>query len=1745
MQDATAAAAASSPAATAPAPAPPATPVAAAVAPQGTTPPAAASDGAASGTDAADSNEAGPGNPAAVESAARSGRAAGRGEAGGAAGSGVGDVANGRDAVSGRNGSASLMVPAADAALKQAQEGDGGGDGSDPRVASGSLSGAAANVAPDSPPQSQSHGFVWKYEDPEHKAGARDGGHHDDGGDGDDAGDGDGGGGDDDGPGEGDGEGEDDGSGDEGEAEEEGGGGEGDDPAGDGDAAVEGATEGGKVAAGPQPLRPLKPGARRAVDQMQIKKIKELGAHQLDLELQRQTLELGAQALVLKEELKRRSERVTRAEALRRDERLGSLPAKKVLSELTAASPGRGHVSLDAFVAARRAVLASPGGAVAAAAAAAAGGPGPLRGGGGGGAAEVPPGAGPGPSRAAELLSALRTRWDPEEDDAEEEGEEREAVSVGGGGGDPSAAATTATRGSAALPAIAPNVRLDDLVSALRYDMPGQQLALRELKMQRDIDGVRLGWARRLGWAPEDEEGAGGDGDGGDGEQQQQEQSRQRRRRRRPLLLLDVRSRELRQMALEILDEALERTMQRLVQRPSRELVVSEVAAWRATQPAAMAGLARHLAEGLTHEVVDELIAEAFDEIRHLKEVADTFAFDLLVEAVAFSQRKYSFGAGRDNVRARLRDAAVQQDAQLARSVAAKRAATMARSLSRAATIQARTRGAAGGGGGGGGDGGDTDGDADGGGDADEYSLYARRSMAVAAARGFKLGDALSADLDEEAVYVIHREFNDTQLALEEKQLYLQGLKAMLQEMRSRRGDAPYGHTQQLSVYWPPYVRVTRAQRLAVQRVRPPLAAGPSVWRQLLRDAEPAVRCPAAPWPPGPDTAVATGRERLFWAQVAMRPTHLTAKGLPMAQVFRDLGPVTCLSASPNGAFLALGTAPGALLVFQMRGPPVAPWFQVTGDGPSQGQGHQGQAPGRPALFRPRQRLRNQPAIVAFSWSADSCQLASLDVTSTLRMWWMRPEPGTVVKEDPGRQPVVPELILSIGPMSMAISGKAPVMEPMLDEHLAAATAAAGNPTGGAAAAAAAAAATQAAALSRRWALCFHPEFNITGVQPTVMLPQVTGDLVRLTSRVGSRVLPAPLPRSRGRPVRSRLGQQTVDFLMPPQIPAPESRQQALLRGHDSHIVFVGVMADCASVVSVDASGEINLWPTFEGDRTGYGWFVPRRTWRMPRTLRSYQARGPLNPVWPRVPVPALRDIRYNPPSQSAAAALQAVQQAAAAAGGGAAAGTGASGGGAGGGDGGGGGGGGPFAFLRGLFRRRDRNTGGGGGGAAAAATGGGRDRGGGGGGGAGPSVASSVLPPVVSYSEMLADEGMLDDEYEAVRLDELPLGDFLLETRQLWLVRFLLDRNGRLLREAIHRPVGQNPLTGEAGGGGRPLVVSTFTMDGELVRRAKQYVLNVEEGFKPSTPRIDIYDHSRGAAPPAFAVSHRVSGLGSEYLVVGLAHGLLGFFSLSTGAIVRVVQLPGIPTPSPYFSCLTLFTVSPNAGECANAGKSFVAVTPVHAYAAHVYELDDSGGVALNVRAVAAYAPPPGAAPPPPPEPVLPAGYEPPPVDDDGGGGGAAAARDPLLDPSRAESASGATAAAAAAAPPPEAVLSVRHAWPAEVGAGAGAAAVPAAGAGAGGGGHRVAFSVDLPPQAAVAEAAELPQGRFLPPLARQSTYSQSRSPPPLPASEAAAAQQAAAPTAGPAAARGGSADGRGLGGRRLPTAADRTTSR
>ena len=40
--------------------------------------------------------------------------------------------------------------------------------------------------------------------------------------------------------------------------------------------------------------------------------------------------------------------------------------------------------------------------------------------------------------------------------------------------------------------------------------------------------------------------------------------------------------------------------------------------------------------------------------------------------------------------------------------------------------------------------------------------------------------------------------------------------------------------------------------------------------------------------------------------------------------------PIACMHASPSGAFLAVGTSTGVMLVYDLRNDPVNPWFRVS-----------------------------------------------------------------------------------------------------------------------------------------------------------------------------------------------------------------------------------------------------------------------------------------------------------------------------------------------------------------------------------------------------------------------------------------------------------------------------------------------------------------------------------------------------------------------------------------------------------------------------------------------------------------------------------------------------------------------------------------------------------------------------------------------------------------------------------------------
>lgn len=81
-------------------------------------------------------------------------------------------------------------------------------------------------------------------------------------------------------------------------------------------------------------------------------------------------------------------------------------------------------------------------------------------------------------------------------------------------------------------------------------------------------------------------------------------------------------------------------------------------------------------------------------------------------------------------------------------------------------------------------------------------------------------------------------------------------------------------------------------------------------------------------------------------------------------------------------------------------------------------------------------------------------------------------------------------------------------------------------------------------------------------------------------------------------------------FLVCCQNRAPPPRVQALHRAHSSPLVFLGFLSDDASLVSLDASGLLALWPASpDMQGSGFGWLKPRARWQLPRMMRTCQLR--------------------------------------------------------------------------------------------------------------------------------------------------------------------------------------------------------------------------------------------------------------------------------------------------------------------------------------------------------------------------------------------------------------------------------------------------------------------------------------------------------------------------------------------------------
>lgn len=230
----------------------------------------------------------------------------------------------------------------------------------------------------------------------------------------------------------------------------------------------------------------------------------------------------------------------------------------------------------------------------------------------------------------------------------------------------------------------------------------------------------------------------------------------------------------------------------------------------------------------------------------------------------------------------------------------------------------------------------------------------------------------------QEDVYNYRRTFSSPIAQPTSKQLYIGGLRAMLKQMRAQRPpDTPFGHTQQLQPEIDASVSITRAQRLAISRMRAPLSATAAVWR---RREGPVGKIVPGSWPRGEHVGASLS-EADYWLDVRIGagPRPPVRKG--GLQVPPAFGPITAVLCCPLGNLMAVGTSHGGVVVYDLR-VNVTTLFRVLGDGK------------KDYVLTPTGQKEPHPPIVAFAWSADSYQLSSLDANGTVRMWWMRTEKG-------------------------------------------------------------------------------------------------------------------------------------------------------------------------------------------------------------------------------------------------------------------------------------------------------------------------------------------------------------------------------------------------------------------------------------------------------------------------------------------------------------------------------------------------------------------------------------------------------------------------------------------------------------------------------------------------------------------------------------------------------------------------------
>ena len=143
----------------------------------------------------------------------------------------------------------------------------------------------------------------------------------------------------------------------------------------------------------------------------------------------------------------------------------------------------------------------------------------------------------------------------------------------------------------------------------------------------------------------------------------------------------------------------------------------------------------------------------------------------------------------------------------------------------------------------------------------------------------------------------------------------------------------------------------------------------------------------------------------------------------------------------------------------------------------------------------------------------------------------------------------------------------------------------------------------------------FHPALTAIGTQPFALIPQPTGDLLRVASPSAGTAIFCGVRAMADTNAPAVACSVRAQGLMLPALKTPSPlappTSQRLYRGHQQIIVATVLLHDSASLVTVDLGGKVSLWPTHDNGATRLGWFEPRRTMRLQTTFAALQMAGP------------------------------------------------------------------------------------------------------------------------------------------------------------------------------------------------------------------------------------------------------------------------------------------------------------------------------------------------------------------------------------------------------------------------------------------------------------------------------------------------------------------------------------------------------